>query len=214
MMELMAVAEQMVCKAGVVLIIAGVGFTVTEAVTGVPVHPFAVGVMVNVTVIGTVLLLVKMPEIFPVPLAAIPDTESVLFLVQLYKVPAACPVKVMGIILEPEQIVCVAGVGVAVTFGFTSTVAVTGVPSQVLALGVTVNFTSTGAAALFTNVPLIGAMLVAVPEVRIVPPTSGLSRTHVYVVEVSELVNEILEIPTLVQVVCEAGVITVPMLER
>jgi hypothetical protein len=59
------------------------GFTNTVAFMGVPPQPFAVGVMVNVTVIGALVVLVKVPEIFPVPLAANPVTPVVLSLVQL-----------------------------------------------------------------------------------------------------------------------------------
>ena len=61
----------------------GVGFTSTVAVTGVPGQPLAVGVIVNVTVIGVLVVLVKVPPILPAPLAAIPVTVPVLFLVQL-----------------------------------------------------------------------------------------------------------------------------------
>ena len=46
----------------------------------VPGHPFAVGVMVNVTVTGADVVLVNEPLMLPVPLAAIPVTEAVLSL--------------------------------------------------------------------------------------------------------------------------------------
>ena len=61
----------------------GEGFTWTVAVTGAPVQPLAVGVMVNVTVTAAVVVLVRAPVILPEPLAAIPVTEVVLFLVQV-----------------------------------------------------------------------------------------------------------------------------------
>ena len=61
----------------------GLGFTNTVAVTGVPVQPLAVGVMVKVTVTGEVVVLVSAPLIFPVPLAAMPVTATLLSLVQL-----------------------------------------------------------------------------------------------------------------------------------
>lgn len=51
------------------------------AVIGLPSHPFAEGVMVKVTVTGAAVVLVRVPEIFPVPLAVIPVTETVLSLV-------------------------------------------------------------------------------------------------------------------------------------
>ena len=73
--------EQIVCEDGVATAV-GVGFTITVAVTAVPVQPFAVGVIVKVTVNGAVVVFVKAPLIFPDPLAAIPVTVAVLFLVQ------------------------------------------------------------------------------------------------------------------------------------
>ena len=61
----------------------GRGFTYTIAVTGVPVQPFAVGVMVNVIATCEVVLFDKEQLISPEPLPSIPVTEFVLFLVQL-----------------------------------------------------------------------------------------------------------------------------------
>jgi len=63
--------------------IVGVGLTNTFAVTGVPEQPLAVGVMVKVTVTGLLVVFVNVPEIFPLPLPAIPVTLPVLSLVQL-----------------------------------------------------------------------------------------------------------------------------------
>ena len=57
--------------------------TKTVAVIGVPGQLLAVGVIVNVTVTAALVVLVKIPVIFPLPLAAIPVTVAVLFLVQL-----------------------------------------------------------------------------------------------------------------------------------
>ena len=81
-MVVMDAPEQIVCVAGVATTFPPV-FTSTVAVTGVPVHPLVVGVMVNVTVTGAVVVLVSVPLILPVPLAAIPVTVVVLFRVQL-----------------------------------------------------------------------------------------------------------------------------------
>lgn len=75
-------AEQIVCDAGVAVAVV-TGFTKTVAVIGVPEQPLAIGVMVKVTVTGAPVVLVNAPLIFPVPLAAIPVTVAVLFLVQL-----------------------------------------------------------------------------------------------------------------------------------
>ena len=63
--------------------IVGIGLTITVAVIGVPVHPLADGVIVKVTVTGAVVVLVSVPVILPVPLAAIPVTAVVLSRVQL-----------------------------------------------------------------------------------------------------------------------------------
>jgi len=60
----------------------GVGLTPTVALIGVPGHPLAVGVMLNVTVTNALVVLVREPVISPLPFAAIPVTVPVLFLVQ------------------------------------------------------------------------------------------------------------------------------------
>jgi hypothetical protein len=78
----MVAPEQIVCDSGVADA-AGPAFTNTVAVIGAPIHPLAVGVMVNVTVRAAVVVFVSTPLILPVPLAAIPVTVAVLFLVQL-----------------------------------------------------------------------------------------------------------------------------------
>ena len=73
--------EQSVCANGVA-VATGVGFTTTVAVIGAAAHPPPV-VMVKVTVIGAAVVFVKAPVILPDPLAAIPVTPAVLFLVQV-----------------------------------------------------------------------------------------------------------------------------------
>jgi hypothetical protein len=77
-----AVAEHMVCEAGVATAF-GLGLTNTVAVMGAPGQLFAVGIIVKVTIMGALVLLVKDPMIFPVPLAEIPVTGAVLSRVQL-----------------------------------------------------------------------------------------------------------------------------------
>ena len=74
-----AVPEQTVCDGGDAVTF-GVGFTNTVAVIVEPVHVPVVGVIVNVTVIGAVVVLVSVPDILPVPLAAIPVTVATLSL--------------------------------------------------------------------------------------------------------------------------------------
>ena len=88
-----------------VAIAVGVGLTTTVAVMGVPGQPLAVGVIVKVTVIGELVVLVKLPEIFPLPLPAIPVTPVVLSLVQLYVAPATFPDIAIVVMALPEQIV-------------------------------------------------------------------------------------------------------------
>ena len=83
----------------------GVGFTSTVAVTAAPGQPFAVGVIVNVTVTGTFVVLVNEPLILPDPLPAMPVTVPVLSLVQLKVVPETPPVNAIVVIAAPEQIV-------------------------------------------------------------------------------------------------------------
>ena len=74
-------AEQIVCDNGVADA-TGAAFTSTVAVIGAPIHPLAVGVMVNVTVMAAAVVFVKVPAILPDPDVAIPVTEAVLSLVQ------------------------------------------------------------------------------------------------------------------------------------
>jgi len=88
--------------------------------------------MVNVTVIGTLVTLVSVPLILPEPLAAIPVTVPLLSLVQLYTVPATFPLNTIVVIADAEQVVCDEGVATAFGIGLTTTVAVIGVPVQVV----------------------------------------------------------------------------------
>ena len=68
-------------------VIVGAGFTKIVAVIGVPLHVVPklvkLGVMVNVTVTGAFVVLVKAPLILPLPVAAMPVTSLVLSCVQL-----------------------------------------------------------------------------------------------------------------------------------
>jgi hypothetical protein len=66
-----------------VSVIVLIGLTSTVAVIGLPGQPFADGVMVKVTVIGLPVVLLSIPLILPVPLAAMPVTVAVLLRVQL-----------------------------------------------------------------------------------------------------------------------------------
>jgi hypothetical protein len=142
----------------------GVGFTIRVAVIGVPTHPLAVGVIVNVTVCCTNVVLVTVPLILPEPDAAIPVTFTVLFLVHANVVPLTALVSTMGVMAVPEQTVCVAGVATAFGIGLTVTGILTAGPLHPFAEGVTVNVVVTGAFVVFVNVPLIFPVpLAAIP---------------------------------------------------
>ncbi len=61
----------------------------------------------------------------------------------------------MAVMFALEQIFCEVILAVAITLGFTITVAVMGVPVQELTVGVMVNVTVTGMVPVFTKAPLI-----------------------------------------------------------
>ena len=61
--------------------------------------------IVKVTVTGALVVLVKLPLMFILPLAAIPVTDTVLSLVQLKVVEATSPEIAIGVIAVAEQIV-------------------------------------------------------------------------------------------------------------
>jgi hypothetical protein len=128
------------------------------AFIGIPVHPFAVGVIVKVTVTAALVLFVKLPLMFPVPVAKIPDAVAVLSLVQLKLVEDTFPDKTIAVIALAEHIVCDAGVATAVGVGFTKTVVVIGIPLQPLAVGVIVKVTVKGALVVFVKLPLMSPL--------------------------------------------------------
>ena len=154
-MLVIAVPVQIVCDEGVATTTFGIEFTSTVAVMGVPLQPFAVGVMVNVTVTAAAVVFVKAPMILPDPLAAIPVREAVLSLVQLKVMPFTMLLNTTGVIVEPEQIVCEVGVAATVGLGLTRAVAVKGVPLQPFDMGVMVKVAVIGELVLFVKVPLI-----------------------------------------------------------
>ena len=113
-----AVALQIVCAFGVAIAF-GVGLTNTVAVLVGPGQPLAVGVIVNVTVIGAAVILVSVPLILLTPLPGNPVTPAVLFLIHVKVVPATPLVNTIGVIVAPEQIVWLAGVAIAFGVGLT-----------------------------------------------------------------------------------------------
>ena len=156
--------EQMVCDNGVADV-TGRGFTTAVVIIGAPVQP-PTRVIVNVTVTGAVVVFVKVPLIFPDPLAAIPVTDAVLFLVQLYVAPPTLLLIAIGV-MAPEQIVCEEGVAEVTCAGFTITVAVIGPAVQLL--GVIVNVTVTGEEVVLVNAPvMLPDPLAAIPVTKAV----------------------------------------------
>ena len=197
-----APAEQIVCDDGVAVAV-GVGLTNTVAVIGAPGQALAVGVIVKVTVCGDTVVLVKVPLILPAPLAAIPVTFTLLSLVQLNTVPATLPLITIVVIGTPEQTVCADGAATAFGVGLTSTVAVTGVPAQPLAVGVTVKVTVTGTLVVLVSEPLIGDPdpLAAIPVT-----VALLSLVQLYTVPATALpLSTIGVIAPAEQIVCEEG---------
>ena len=79
----------------------------------------------------------------------------------------------MGVIADPEQMVCVEGVATAFGLGFTTTVAVMGVPEQVADVGVIVNVTVTGAVVVLTNEPLISGVAIDEAPLAAIPVTEA-----------------------------------------
>ena len=116
---------QLACEAGVATAL-GTGFTTTVAVKVDPRgQPAAFsGLMVKLTVTGAFVVLVRVPLIFPVPLAARPVTPAVLSLVQLNEL--ATPASTTVVIGLPEQAVCEAGVTVELSIGVNSSAPISG----------------------------------------------------------------------------------------
>ena len=111
---------QIVCVTGVA-ITTGIGLTVITTVIGEPVHPFAEGVMVYVTVAGAKVALTNVcVMLVPDPLEN-PDAEpDVTAEVQVKLVPATEPVSETPVVI-PEHIACEAGVAVTVGVGLITT---------------------------------------------------------------------------------------------
>lgn len=121
---------------GATALATGVGFTVMLTVEGEPVQPLAEGVIVIVAIEGAfVLFVMTNGAMLPLPLAASP-IDVVLF-AQLYVVPDTSPVKFRAVVVSPLQYVLF---DTAATFGIGLTVIknVSGIPTQLLADGVTI----------------------------------------------------------------------------
>ena len=145
-------------------ITSAIGLTSTVAVIGLPGQPFAVVEIVKVTIIGAFVVLVSIPLISPEPVAAMPVTKTILSLVQLKPVPVTLPLRTIFVIASPEKMVWDKGEAIEFGVGFTRTVAVMAAPGQLLALGVIVKVTVTGAKVVLVNVPVISPVpVVAMP---------------------------------------------------
>ena len=119
-------------------------------------------------------------------------------------VPATSLVSTIGVIADPEQTDCDEGVAVACGVGFTSTVAVIGVPAQPLAVGVIVNVTVTGAFVVLVSVPaILPAPLAAIPVT-----VATLSLIQLYTVPATLPLSTIVVIGVPEQLVWFAGVAT------
>jgi hypothetical protein len=214
-MVVIAVPEQEVWDAGVATAF-GTGFTVTVAVIAVPgqvrVNAVNEGVIKNDTVIGAFVVLVNEPLMSPVPFAGMPVTVPVLSRDQLYDAPGTLPFITIVVIAEPEQVVCAGGVATAFGTGFTVTVAVIGVPVQVLPAlvydGVIVKVTVTGALVVFVKEPLISPLPLAAILVTVPLAASPLSLVQLYTVPGTLPVNAMVVIAVPEQEVCDAGVAT------
>ena len=114
------------------------------------------------------------------------------------------PVIVILTIEEPEHMVCDAGVGTAVGVGFTSTVAVIGLPEQPLAVGVIVKVTVTGALVVLVSVPL----MLPLPFAAIPVTLALLSLTQLNTVPATLPLNTIVVIALAEQIVWLDGVAT------
>jgi hypothetical protein len=135
---LIAVPEQSVCVKGVADT-EGTGLTFTVTVV-VDEQPLAAAVIVNIVVCWLLVMFVKVPLIFPLPLAAMSVTFVVFVRVQVNVVPATLLglVTTIVVIAEPEHIVCVVeGVANTVGTGFTVTVTSRLAPLQPFDVGTT-----------------------------------------------------------------------------
>ena len=156
--------------------------------------------------IGILVGFVNEPLILPVPLLAMPVTAG-LSLTQLYTVPGTVPLFTIVVMAEPEQIVCEAGVAIAVGVGFTVIVKVLGVPVQVppplVNDGVTVMVATTG-----DTVALVAVKLAILPAPLAARPIDGVLLVQLYTVPGTDPVKLIAAVAVLLQTTWLAGWLT------
>ena len=130
--------EQIVWEDGKAAAI-GVGFTVTTAFTGGPVHPLAVDVIVYVTAAGFWVRFVSdCAIVLPLPADSpetLPDGES---LTVHENAEAEVALDKVIAVVPPEQMVWDDGKAATIGVGFTVMVTVIGIPAQPFAEGTTV----------------------------------------------------------------------------
>lgn len=114
------------------------------------------------------------------------------------------PVNSIGVILAPEQMVCDAGVRATVGLGLTSTLAVMGVPEQLLTVGVMIKVTLAGSAVVLVSAPLMSVSEEPVASKPVTAPT--LSLVQLNMVPGSAPVKLIRVMAAPEQIVCAAGV--------
>jgi hypothetical protein len=137
-----------------------------------------------------------------------PVTVAVLSLVQLKTVPETLPVSTMVLMVLPEQMVCDASVATAFGNGFTSTVAVIGVPVQVapalVYTGVIVKVTVCGTFVVLVSVPLI----LPLPDVAMPITFTELSLAQLKTVPLTLPLNAIVVTALPEHTVCDVGAAT------
>lgn len=125
-----------------------------------------------------------------------------MFRVQLNVVPFTLPLITIVVMALPEQMAWLAGVATAFGVGLTSTVAVIGVPGQLLAVGVMVKVTVIGALVVLVKAPLmLPAPLAAIPVT-----VATLSRVQLKVVPFTLPAKTMVVMLLPEQMVCAAGV--------
>jgi hypothetical protein len=128
----------------------GVGFTVIVRFCDIPIHPFAVGLTVIVAVIGAAVLFVAVKAaILPAPVPASPI--DIVLLLHAKVVPVVVLLNVNALWVAPLQSVWLPGT-ITLGVGFTVIVKFCDVPTQPLAVGVTVIVAVTG------ELPLLAAV--------------------------------------------------------
>lgn len=161
-----------------------VGFTVIVKVSGIPVHPLAVGVTVIVAITGVVPVFVAGKEgIFPVPLAARPiDGVS---LVHAKVEPATGLTMVIAGVVAPLQCVLLL-IGFTVDVGYTENIKALSVPVHPFAVGVI------AITALTVAVPVLVAMNEGMDPVPLAArPIDGMLFVHAKLVPATGLLGTI-----------------------